>query len=65
MGLEASDQDGGIPVYLDGFAFGGILNLQTVNQIWPATTGVGEIQHTVMTAYQKQSNEPAPPIELG
>jgi hypothetical protein len=26
-----------IPVYLDGFAFCGLVNLQTVEPVWPAT----------------------------
>ena len=57
MALESADQDGGIPVYLDGFAYGGILNVQVVNQVWPATTGIGEVQHQILGALMKQSNE--------
>ena len=28
-----------IPLYLDGFAYAGIMTLQEVNQVWPATAG--------------------------
>lgn len=29
----------GHPVYLDGFAFAGLVQLQTVEKVWPNTTG--------------------------
>jgi hypothetical protein len=28
------------PVYLDGYAYAGILDIQTISQVWPATAGL-------------------------
>ena len=29
----------GVPMYLDGFAFLGLVNLQTIEKNWPETAG--------------------------
>jgi hypothetical protein len=34
-GLKGTELESGVPVYLDGFAYAGIINLQTVIQSWP------------------------------
>jgi hypothetical protein len=34
-GIEHASQDGGVPIYLDGFAYSGILNIQDIFQKWP------------------------------
>lgn len=59
--LPEAKQDGGIPVYLDGFAYSGILNLQDVMQNWPATAGIGVKQHSVLEALKLQATEPPKP----
>lgn len=33
-------QNKGMPVYLDGFAYAGLFNIQTVEKEWPATAGL-------------------------
>ena len=55
--LPESKQDGGVPVYLDGFAYAGILNLQTCIQNWPATAGIGAKQHSILGALKLQATE--------
>ena len=32
LNLEGFDQEGGVPVYLDGFSYSGILNIQDIQQ---------------------------------
>jgi len=44
-----------LPVFLDGFAYSGILNLQTVKQKWPATAGRGFEQHTILSSLSTQA----------
>ena len=44
-----------LPVFLDGFAFSGILNLQTIKQKWPATAGRGFAQHSIIESLQTQA----------
>ena len=29
-----------MPVYLDGYAYAGIFNIQEVERVWPATAGI-------------------------
>ena len=41
----------GLPAYLDGLAFTGIVNLQTTKKQWPATAGIDDIQQTIMDAF--------------
>jgi hypothetical protein len=42
-----------VPLYHDGFAYAGILNLQTIKQVWPATAGMGYEKHKVLDAIHK------------
>ena len=37
--------EGGVSVYLDGYAYAGIINIQTIAQTWPATVGIGLKSH--------------------
>lgn len=32
----------GMPVYLDGYAYTGILNVQITEKVWPATAGISD-----------------------
>jgi hypothetical protein len=52
--VKNKELEDGVPVYLDGFAYAGILNLQGIVQQWPATTGIGEDNHTILSAFEKQ-----------
>ena len=50
------DRDGrDLPVYLDGFAYAGIMNLQLIKQQWPATAGLGVEQHNALDALERQA----------
>jgi hypothetical protein len=49
--------EGGVGVFLDGFAYSGIINLQEVSQVWPATAGVGFEAHEALAALHTQSSE--------
>ena len=40
----------GIPCFLDGYAFCGLVNMQTVNETWPATAGANSEKLTVLEA---------------
>lgn len=40
MDIPGATSENGVPVYLDGFAYTGILNVQPVVQQWPATAGI-------------------------
>ena len=51
--MDGHDQEGGVPVYLDGFAYSGILNIQDIQAQWPETAGVGKSDHTVLGALMK------------
>lgn len=55
--MEGKNEEGGVPIFLDGFAYSGIVNIQTVYQKWPATAGIGEESHTILGAFKKQSQE--------
>lgn len=48
MDIFGSDLEGGVPLYHDGFAYSGILNLQNMIQVWPETTGIGFKKHTAL-----------------
>ena len=51
------DRDGReLPVYLDGFAYAGIMNLQLIKQQWPATAGLGVEQHNALDALERQAH---------
>ena len=30
----------GMPVYIDGYAYAGIMNIQEIEKVWPATAGI-------------------------
>lgn len=45
----------GCPVYLDGFAFAGLMNLQTIEQKWPATAGLEDDKIHVLGAFEKST----------
>ena len=49
------EKSNGYPLYLDGFAYSGIYNLQNIKQVWPATTGLGKKKHGVFDAIHLQS----------
>lgn len=49
------DFDEQVPIYHDGFAFAGILNLQDCVQEWPATAGIGIKKHGVVDSLVHQS----------
>ncbi len=42
-----------IPVYLDGFAYTGLVQLQTVSDIWPATAGLNKEETGVFQSLMK------------
>ena len=43
----------GIPVYLDGYAFCGLVNLQLVEPVWPATAVSTNEQLSVLDSFKK------------
>ena len=53
LNLEGREKEGGVPVYLDGFAYSGILNLQECQQRWPMTAGIGKQQHTILGSLKR------------
>ena len=61
--LPEPEQDGGVPVYLDGFAYSGILNLQDMIQQWPATAGINVKSQTILGALELQGEETENPID--
>lgn len=44
-----------IPVYLDGYAFCGLVNLQTVEPVWPATAANKNEQLSVLESIAKST----------
>ena len=46
----------GMPVYLDGLAFAGLVSLQTVDQVWPATAGLKDDTITISNAFKKSTH---------
>ena len=42
----------GVPVYLDGFAYSGLVNVQNIVQQWPATADIGFEKHSVLSALE-------------
>lgn len=42
----------GIPAFLDGLAFTGIVNLQTTSKQWPATAGIDDSQVSIIDAFK-------------
>ena len=55
--VEGKQEDGGIPLYLDGLAYSGIINLQNIIQEWPSTAGIGYRQHKILETFETQSKE--------
>lgn len=51
---QAADAD--VNIYLDGFAYSGIVNLQEIVQKWPATAGQGYKKYNIIESITKQSN---------
>lgn len=39
MNIPGANLEDGVPLYLDGFAYSGILNMQHIIQKWPGTSG--------------------------
>ena len=59
-GLQGTELEAGVPVYLDGFAYAGIVNIQEIIQSWPESTGgVPAKTHGVLSALTKQSQKAA------
>jgi hypothetical protein len=55
--VPGHDKEQGTPMYLDGFAYCGLLNIQDMQQTWPATAnkGVDFMQHSALSSLEKQS----------
>lgn len=47
------------PVYLDGFAFAGLVNLQTIDKTWPATAGLQDDSLTVIGSLEESTYIPS------
>lgn len=45
----------GLPAYLDGYAFTGLVNLQNVEKQWPQTADSEELQIGVLEAFEKST----------
>jgi hypothetical protein len=60
--FEYSDEqqpvDTEIAVFLDGFAYSGIVNLQDITQKWPATAGRDIKQYDIAHSITKQASVP-------
>lgn len=54
---QKDENDRKIPVYHDGFSFSGILNIQDIQQKWPATAGIGHEQHGILSSLQAQAQD--------
>ena len=44
-----------MPVYIDGYAYTGIMNVQITEKEWPATAGIDQIELTPMDILEKSS----------
>lgn len=55
MNIPGHDLEGGVPVYLDGLAYTGIMNIQTVIQKWPGTAGIDFNDNSALKALKQQS----------
>lgn len=55
LDIFGSNLEDGVPLYHDGFAYAGILNIQDIQQVWPETTGVGFQEHNIVETLTKQS----------
>ena len=45
----------GMPVYVDGYAYAGIINVQVVEKQWPATAGLENIEMTPFQILEESS----------
>ena len=45
-----------MPVYLDGYAYAGILNIQETEKVWPATAGLAKHDLDLFEILEKSSN---------
>lgn len=45
----------GHPVFLDGFSFAGLVSLQTVSSVWPATAGLHNDEISILEAFEKST----------
>lgn len=50
-----SDHD--FPCYLDGFAFAGLLNIQTISKKWPATANLVDDKISLFGAIEKSTSQ--------
>lgn len=48
-----TESSSGLPCYLDGFAFTGLVNMQTVQKTWPATAGIDDAELSVLEAFER------------
>ena len=56
MNVPGHDLEKGVPVYLDGFAYAGVMNVQTMQPDWPCTTTAkGFMEHSALEALHLQS----------
>lgn len=46
-----------LPMYLDGYAYAGIVSFQRVVPEWPATAGLENREHKVLKAFKQQTAE--------
>ena len=52
----------GMPVYLDGYAYAGIFNVQLVQKEWPATAGLIDDEKPLFDLLEVSSK--LPPVEI-
>jgi hypothetical protein len=45
----------GMPVYIDGYAYVGILNIQETEKVWPATAGLSKHDLDLFEILEKSS----------
>lgn len=55
MDITGAKSEDGVPVYFDGYAYNGVLNIQPVVQCWPATAGIGLEENRALEALELQS----------
>ena len=57
--IPGKDLENGVPVYLDGYAYSGIMTIQTQMPSWPSTAGkVPFMEHSALEALHIQSTPP-------
>lgn len=50
MDIPGAVNEDGVPVYLDGYAYNGVINIQPIMQQWPATADIGFEEITPLQA---------------